>query len=728
MHSTRSFAPALIAVLATACLLDLDGRAAASESPRWCAGTGSPSRPCSVRVGRGPGGEVRSLVVLDAGRPLFDLPPEADRVPAEALPALRAYLAANQDLLFPGAQPTLAPEDFSELTAAAGPSATSYGLRTLRFEQRFRGVPVVGPAAELRLAVLGRGVYALTGAPLDPRRVLTGLGSTPEPARADVAMTRAVRDAGLAANPRALPSEWVAVPHRGTMGYKGTVVSDDEPPVLVAHVVLGADFKVIAVEPDRREVGGTVRANEMSDDPTTAVQLDHPGLPTLIPRSNEIEFDGAEARHAYRLGSDLRLGVVDFGGGEPDAGNAEFREELGGLWFAAPAPEFTSAGGDGFEIQDRYHKLVEALAVLDPLMAEAGWEHDAGIEAAAPPPIVRPAELLLLYDTPCIGASGTAPGITSSTFVRQAEQELLDLPHYSPWNQLAAAQPGVCSTESDCNANLTCMDGQCVGDPGFAMSTVNACTHGDPFVLFHEIGHYYERHAAYGFLSGVDGEQCVADSSDEATPLGESVASMTALYLLRRLYPSLPYTLDTLGSGCSFGPLDSRLGAVIHQDCPPGGAEPLAYARSFACERPDSSAPDDQHPGCEISSGYHQAGVFQAWWQLLNGQHCELEVGGGFLPQIESVSCTDVSTGPGYEDLWMALLLRALAQGNHQGYDELFDTIEGLATLVHWFYPMVIRDLDLQLLANVRENHSIGSMLDYPSPAFPGSCPTEFQP
>ena len=95
------------------------------------------------------------------------------------------------------------------------------------------------------------------GAPLDPRRVLTGLGSTPEPARADVAMTRAVRDAGLAANPRALPSEWVAVPHRGTMGYKGTVVSDDEPPVLVAHVVLGADFKVIAVEPDRREVGGT---------------------------------------------------------------------------------------------------------------------------------------------------------------------------------------------------------------------------------------------------------------------------------------------------------------------------------------------------------------------------------------------------------------------------------------------------------------------------------------
>lgn len=695
-----------------------------AKEPDWC--SGSDDRPCRVAVSHGPDEQVRSVRVPAGGRPLFELAPATACDPEAALAALRAYLTEKQVLFFRRRPPDLAPEDFSELSPAAVPPAAASGLCTLRFEQRHRGLPVVGPARELRLATVGGKVFAITGTPLDPRTTLRDRKYPGAPERVRHAAARAARERLADGGVRVDAIRRVAVPHRRTVGYEATLVSDVEPPYVVARLLLGAsDLKVLTVQPERRELGATVRARQMGSDPTTTGQTDFDELRALIPRPNEIQFEDGEARHAYRLGSDLRVGVLDFGGGAPDAENAQFREELGGTNFSPPAPEFTSQSGDAFQIQDRYQKLWAALDVLDPMVGEVGWEHDAGIAAAAPPPIIRPAELLLLYDTPCQGPSGPAPGVTSSTVVDQAAQELLDLPHFSPWHQLASAQPGSCGTDSDCNAHLDCQDGDCVGEPSFYMSTVNVCVDDDAFVLFHELGHYLDRHLALGFLRAVDGEQCVADTSDEAAALGETVANLTGLYLLRRLYPDLPYTLDTLDGGCSFSPVDSRLGSVIHDDCPPGtGESALEYVRNFQCERPDTPAIEDEFDGCGYNFGYTQAGIFQAWWQLLNGQHCEFEVGGGFMGQtIESVSCTDVSTGSGYEDRWMGLLLYALAQGNQSTYDELFDHIAGTALFIHLLDPTVIRTEDLELLGNVRDNHSIGSETDYPSPAFLGLCP-----
>ncbi len=195
----------------------------------------------------------------------------------------------------------------------------------------------------------------------------------------------------------------------------------------------------------------------------------------------------------------------------------------------------------------------------------------------------------------------------------------------------------------------------------------------DAVTLAHEAGHAFDLilgGAITGDMAPACGgactAECVEDTSDEAPPLGETIAQMFAMILLHRTFEPLDFEycgivdqLATSGTGrndpgpCM--PLDDSVGRLVRPESP-------ACTNSGFCDKPNDPGfvyqccfdDEDQSDctifgtGCSVGTsngqggettgwarpiptgvcfpgpdGYNTFSVMQAFWQMLNGYSCE---------------------------------------------------------------------------------------------------------
>jgi hypothetical protein len=176
--------------------------------------------------------------------------------------------------------------------------------------------------------------------------------------------------------------------------------------------------------------------------------------------------------------------------------------------------------------------------------------------------------------------------------------------------------------------------------------------------LLHELGHHVDMHAEYGIM-GSDGgfDSCMQDTTDESVPLRETIGDMTALYLTKKLYPSLPYTFSTTTSSCSFTSIQMG-GFAVHD---PTCVDAVSDLGDFDVDRPS----EDLDTPCDYNDGYRIRAVNQAVWAWLNRKACSTTA---------PYSCNSLFGGN--SDNFMAAMVYSLAVSNAQSYQSFFEAIE----------------------------------------------------
>jgi hypothetical protein len=541
---------------------------------------------------------------------------------ADALASFKQWVMSNTALL--KLDPINDESVLDELRLSPRPPARFENLTVYRFEQTYRGHKIVGTEATIHLTVTNDGrAVAITGTVLDPRVTYSGLSRRLSDDKAGSALLTGFRSrkAAASANSTVKEVELVAVPARKSLGYRSEITVNDQTVETV--VVSAVDGAVFGVE-DNRHKGPFdhqavhVMAHEMDDNPATTDKILFGNLPGSIYGGCLPPINGG---CRLRLGDD-RAAVYDF---------RRNNNAVPTIWtttqffpFVNPPVSFRyflanseAAGnaGDQFRTQNVFQKVNAALAVADPLKAAQGWDHHPnapfGVFSKAPLSIFTNVETSL-----CDGN----PGCTNTyTFT-------------SEWNQVE--HPYVA------NNYQTAM---------IALATT------DEKLIFHELGHYYDLHTNYGIIGqGLVSDTCTWDTPDESKALAETIADMTALYLYKKLYTGLNYTLSTTAHPCSF--LDFGVPGVVHHNtC----INDNSQMRNFQNDRPSASAAQP----CNVSTGYQQGAIMQAFWEYLSGQSCDEDA---------PYNCQVFKAIP---DRAMSAILYAESLSNLQSYEQFFENM-----------------------------------------------------
>jgi hypothetical protein len=274
------------------------------------------------------------------------------------------------------------------------------------------------------------------------------------------------------------------------------------------------------------------------------------------------------------------------------------------------------------------------------------WNHHPHV-----PNIQHEAPLFIVVNsTRCEGAVGCFFGV----WISEDDTKALKLP---------VPNPGVYVCRNTNGQIVSCSDPNVASKEQYlSMVVVRSPFPWHTRVLFHELGHYYDNFNAHGFLS---------------EDLREIVPQLFCLYLHRKLYPDLTYTLSTLPEEghCDLGVLiGHNAGLVVHPDCI---NNPSDIAQSIVVED---------------SNGYTIKAFTQAFWSLLFGVACSVE--------NNLLVCTSPKNlVPNYEDRWMEALLFALQMGNEQSFVEFWENME---LFIESNYPA-----DLDLIQSVRALHGL---------------------
>jgi hypothetical protein len=498
--------------------------------------------------------------------------------------------------------------------------STSGALTTVLFEQTYRGVPLVGPAARVTVTLAGDDAISVTGRPIDTLVEYDGQLRRLSEADAASALAKAYVAAQRGATAPVVEGlTLVAHSGAGTLGWAADV---HEPGFDAMAIVVGAAHGATvtqqitdwySLDHDRPVHMYVEEVGADPVDPPTVMAWDQPGsLTDSCPDPDD--DDGCMVRMGTK-----RLSVYDYQDDNSDTPVVTTMPithlfQPGEPWskFLALPPSW------GFNEQNMYHKAVVATDWVDPHVSAMGWDHYPNVPWTSS----EPSSLLLMTSVDSQSAAGpycgTGPqnlgalGVFRAYAFTEAEAAIVDPPH------------GTAS-----------------------LPAISICQH-DESVLFHELGHYYDAHLTTGVMgSGIDYDgTCVPDTSDEAPPLAETVGDMMAVALYAGLYPDLSYDLGNTSAPCTLGELGPS-GSVHGDGC--GG--PV----QFDDQRPTSVA----NGACNRSAGYGQSALAQAWWEFLSGKTCATTA-----PYV----CTTASRSP---DLGLQALLFALNQGNGQSYKEL---------------------------------------------------------
>jgi hypothetical protein len=589
--------------------------------------------------------------------------------------------------------------------SAAGP------LTIFRFSQTYRGMPVLAPDGIVTLVYGPQGAISITGAIVDNRAEYEHrIRQASQPKAESSLLLHASDETGVPLEElEVVHVTPVAMPAARTIGWVGSVRRKGSGTTL-ARVIVDADPVFPgAVLPllDFRELGASGLEHTQ---PIEVRTLDPAGEPQVL----MYDIEATLTTEPLLLGSvddvssevqlaDERVVVVDMHGELHD------EIELYGTRVTDPSGTFVAESGTELQAQVVYHLFQSWYDFIDRHMTEpetgakrwdsATFVASNGMQASDTPPSTFAPRVLVsanvsLDDCPADGVAcaqtiGFAPGLPEV----MAFPEILHVPS-------GATQPE-------------------------ALGHVKLPGDGIELVTFaHELGHIIDLFAGGGMTSdlapGCNGPcvaECVEDTSDEAVVLGESIAQMFALAFLRQAFEGVDFEY------CPIVDLVSVNGSNpwTPGPCVPPGEDISLFQRAGACDKPDAYCDKPHEPAyrleccfddedltdctyplpascgldaesssggvgtgwgrfvplglCDATPGYHTNSIYQAFWQMLNGQRCEA---------VAPFACESVgwSNDEAPLDAAMSAFLYALRL-NPLTYEQLFD---GMATYVSCTY------------------------------------------
>jgi len=488
-------------------------------------------------------------------------------------------------------------------------------LKVVHFSQTYRGIPLIGHAAQVVVTLHGDVALSVTGRPIDAAPDYAGVLGTmsAEDAEAPVVAAYLAEQEGSSA-PVIEAIELVAVPTFSTLAWRAQVreAGHEGMEILVHAVTGGVISRQVTDSYDLTQKKPVhLLVEPFSADPVTLSTGMAWDMPGAIAGYCADPVSGAGC--LVRMGS-MRLSVYDY----QDDNTATPLVQTMPIWdlFDPQVPWSKFLYGPpsfGFNAQNLYHKAATATTWVDPFVTVLGWDHHPNVPWSS----AEPSSLLMMVDV-----DGQDPAGPSC-------KQALGL--YAPYAFSA--------------------NDAAIVDPPYGTATLprmSICKN-DESTVFHELGHYYDDHLATGTMGhGIAiHNTCVADTSDEAPPLAETVADMLTAALYAQLYPSMAYDMSTTPLPCSLGVMS--LPGQVH------GA-PCGGPRHFSSDRPTAVA----NGACDVQAGYDQIGVQQAWWKFLKGQTCMTQT---------PWTCTAVPQDP---ETGLRALLYALSVGNGQSYKQLF--------------------------------------------------------
>jgi hypothetical protein len=590
-------------------------------------------------------------------------------------------------------------------------SRSSAGPLTLhRFSQTYRGFPVLAPDGVVTLVHGPQGAISISGAIIDNRTPYAHASMQASAATAEHSILHhASAHAHVSIDAlEVVHATRVAMPMGRAIGWAGFVRR--EGGTTFARVIVDADPSISApVLPlwSYRELGASGLANtqqiqvhtlDPAGEPANVMYSDETTLTTGAPLLGSVDDGTLEIQLATE-----RVVVLDLH--EASLGDLA----ISGTRVLDPGGSFLANTGTELSAQFAYHRFqswydyIDGL-LTDPFVGAKRWDSandfytNGTLPSDTPAGTFAPRVLGFVNansdDCPVMGAAcasqiGFAPGSPEA----MAFPELVHIP-------VGATNPEVL--------------GRMIL-PGTGI---------EPVTFAHEFGHIIDLFTGGGITwdfapacAGACGLECIEDTSDEAPPLTESIAQLLALVFLRQSFELVDFDY------CDIVNLVSRNGlkAWTPGPCIPPGEDISLFQRLDACAKPDAYCDKPEAAGfsyqccfededltdctvllpadcpvsamnssgamgtgtgrvvptglCHQSPGYQTNSLYQAFWQLLNGQLCEA---------TPPFACVSVEWAPGVVpmDAATSALLYAM-RVNALTYEQLFDA---MATYVSCTY------------------------------------------
>jgi hypothetical protein len=603
--------------------------------------------------------------------------------------------------------------DDVELTRLENFRSSAGPLTLFRFAQTYHGLPVLAPDGIVTLVYAPRGAVAVTGAIIDGRTPYAHREvQAPEAQAVRSMLVHASARSGVPADAlEVVHATPVAMPMQRAIGWTGFVRRAGGSPF--ARVIVDADpsfrgaalplwsYRELAVA----GLGDTepieVRGVDISGDLTTLGHANHTMLTTGAPLLGSVDDVSLEIQLATE-----RVVLLDL----HDALEADIPTSATRV--LDPSGAFLADAGSEVGAQAAYHLFQGWYDFIDgrltdPTSGAKRWDSanllysDGNYPSDTPPGTYSP-RVLAFVD------ANAAECPANAVACALASGYVITGPQAMAFPELAHIPPGATNQETTGTMRLL---GEAV----------------QPITFAHEFGHIIDLFTGGGIIErfapdcgGACTLECVEDTTDEAPPLTESIAQLLAFVFLHQSF-------DGVGWGhCSIVDMVSRNGSNPWTPgaCIPAGEDISLFQRpgplgpcpkpSAYCDKPEDPGVtqhccfDDEDlsqctlilpvqcpagaPGptggmgtgtaravptglCERRQGYATNSLFQAFWQLLNGQRCD---------PAPPFACTSVSWGPGVDpmDATTDALLYAL-RVNALTYEQLF---AGMATYVSCTY------------------------------------------
>jgi hypothetical protein len=576
--------------------------------------------------------------------------------------------------------------------------------RVVRFRQRYRSWPVLPPDDLVRVVYSPSGAVQLTGRIVDGRleyedadaQASARLALTSIQHHAHVRTGAPVSEIGvdglaLVAMPEAQRIAWVGHARLGGGAMLARVIVSAEADA-AGPVLPLVSYRALAAEDLQDTVAIQVLTADSTTDPAAFGKSVETTLPSGAPLLGSIDDVSGQVQLATEA-----VVVLDLQGGSYRQLNTVASRILD------PAGDFLDMASAVFLGQMAHHLFHGWYAQIDGYLTNSAtgtkqWDSAVpiylpGAQSPAPAGTFAPRMLALVN----VAADDCPPtAVACATYAG-----------YGPTSDQALAFPEVAHQPPGAAPN-TEVTGLILLPPADEDG-------GHVDTLAHEFGHVVDLFAGSGMTKHIAPQcggvanpctfECLEDTSDEAPPLGESIAQMFGLVFLKHSFEPVDFEY------CNIVGLFSRnnVKAFDPGPCIPEGEDISLLARPESCAKPaeycdkpsepgfrleccdpavdadcDVHAPADCGTGfqrqvptglCHTSPGYNTHSVLQAFWQMLNGQRCEATA---------SFSCETTEWVPGAapEDLVVPALLYSLRL-DPLSYEQLFDGMAAHLACVH---------------------------------------------
>lgn len=565
----------------------------------------------------------------------------------EALAALVAFVTTHEEDL--GLAPGLEPHDLG-LAPAPGFAQRMGGLVVHRFTQTYRSRPVLPPDDLVQVVYGPEGAIQLTGQIIDGRQsyahhdqharepLVEGSIRHHAHVRTNLALTELTVDPPtLVAMPRPQAVAWMAqVRHVGGGGLARVIV--DANPSPTGPILPLLSWRPMEVE----DLASTTPIEVLTADPATDPATPNTSVASTLVDGGMLLGSMDDESGKVQLATDPVV-VLDLNGGSEDVLSTV------GSRILSQDGQFFAANGPAFNGQMTYHLLRSWYANIDghltaPFSNVKRWDsalpaYSPGHQSPTPAGTFAPR---------IVAFTNSAGSDCPSTAVACADigTYMFNNKHAILFPEIVHQPPGSAPDYEITGLIHTHAPGE-IGD--------------DIVTLSHEFGHTIDLFAGPGFTKDIAPDcgdtcifECTEDSSDEAPPLGETIAQMSGMLLILDSFDPVDFEYCDIVSMLS----RNNVKAFDPGACIPPEEDISLLERPGACSKTDPYCDKPDEPGfrleccdpavdagcivdapsdcpatgyqrqvptglCHTSPGYNTHSILQAFWQLLNGQHCE---------------------------------------------------------------------------------------------------------